>query len=322
MKKLFSVLILCLCLTACAKEPGNMTDGTGSEKTLKVGIVQFTQHEALDAATEGFLETLESEFGNQIEVLVKNASGDYATCSAIVNGFITDGVDLIMANATPAVKAAAAATDSIPILGTSVTDYGAALEIDDFNGVTGMNVSGTSDLAPLDVQAQMILDLFPETETVGIIFCSNEANSRYQVKVVEEYLKGQGITVETASFTDSNDVAPITEDLCSRIDVLYIPTDNKAAECADTIGNIVLEKKIPVISGEEGVCRRCGVATLTISYRKLGNETGKMAISVLKEGTDVAALPIRYYPEPVKKFNPEICELLNVDIPEGFEPVE
>ncbi|MBQ6559350.1 MAG: ABC transporter substrate-binding protein [Erysipelotrichaceae bacterium] len=319
MKKRLLVLLsmlLVLCMAGCqgSTDPGN----TEENDVYRIGIIQFAPHSALDAATQGFTDVVLAEFPDAV-IDLQNAAGEIATCAPIVNGFVNDGVDLIMANATPAVQAAANATGDIPILGTSVTDYGAGLEIANFNGVTGMNVSGTSDLAPLDQQAQMILDLFPETKTVGILFCSNEANSKYQVQVVKETLEAKGITVIEGAFTDSNDIAMVVENLCDQCDALYIPTDNTAATCSETIANVVLDRKVPVIAGEEGICKLCGVATLTIDYYKLGRVTGEMAIKVLKGEADVATMPIEYFPDPVKKFNPSVCELFDLTVPEDFE---
>ena len=318
MKKLLLVLLslfVVLCLGACQGSPE--PDAPETNDAVHIGIIQFAPHAALDAATQGFTDVVSAAFPDAI-IDLKNAAGEIATCAPIVNGFINDGVDLIMANATPAVQAAANATGDIPILGTSVTDYGAGLEIADFKGITGMNVSGTSDLAPLDQQAQMILDLFPETKTVGIVFCSNEANSKYQVQVVKETLEAKGVAVIEGAFTDSNDIAMVVESLCDQCDALYIPTDNTAATCAETIANVVLEKKVPVIAGEEGICSLCGVATLTIDYYELGKVTGEMAVKVLKDGADVSTMPIEYFPDPVKKFNPEVCALFDLTVPEDF----
>ena len=168
----------------------------------------------------------------------------------------------------------------------------------------------------------MILDLFPETKTVGIIFCSNEANSKYQVEVVSDELTQKGIEVKTASFTDSNDISMVCEDLCSQVDLIYIPTDNQAASCAETIANVVLEKKIPVIAGEEGICSLCGIATLTINYYDLGVTTGQMAVKILNGESRIEEMPIQYFENPVRKFNPEVCDLLGVSVPEDFEPIE
>ncbi|MBR6232961.1 MAG: ABC transporter substrate-binding protein [Erysipelotrichaceae bacterium] len=327
MKKLLVMLLsvlMVLTLAGCSSNGGSSEQPEGNSeetKTLKIGVVQLVQHAALDAATQGFVDEVKKAFPDA-DINVQNAAGDSATCSTIVQGFVNDGVDLIMANATPALQAAVSATEDIPILGTSVTEYGVALGIDGFNGLIGSNVSGTSDLAPLDQQAQMILDLFPETKTVGIIFCSNEANSKYQVEVVSDELTKKGIEVKTASFTDSNDISMVCEDLCSQVDLIYIPTDNQAASCAETIANVVLEKKIPVIAGEEGICSLCGIATLTINYYDLGVTTGQMAVKILNGESKIEEMPIQYFENPVRKFNPEVCDLFGVSVPEDFEPIE
>ncbi len=327
MKKLLVMLLSVLMVLALAgcSSGGSSEEGSAEpaeeSKTIKIGVVQLVQHAALDAATQGFVDEVKKAFPDA-DIDVQNASGDSATCSTIVQGFVNDGVDMIMANATPALQAAVSATGDIPILGTSVTEYGVALGIDGFNGLVGSNVSGTSDLAPLDQQAQMIVDLFPETKTVGIIFCSNEANSKYQVEVVSNELSAKGIEVKTASFTDSNDISMVCEDLCSQVDLIYIPTDNQAASCAETIANVVLEKKVPVIAGEEGICSLCGIATLTINYYDLGVTTGQMAVRILNGESKIEEMPIQYFENPVKKFNPEICDLFGVSVPEDFEPIE
>ena len=327
MKKLLIVLLsvlMMMSLAGCGKEqPADGGEESSEEeaKVFHIGVVQLVQHAALDAATQGFVDEVTSEFPDA-DIVVLNASGDSANCSTISQGFVNDGVDLIMANATPALQAAVSATADIPILGTSVTEYGVALGIDNFNGLPGNNVSGTSDLAPLDQQAQMIMDLFPDTKTVGIIYCSNEANSKYQVEVVTKCLSDMGIEVKAASFTDSNDIAMVCEDLCSQIDVLYIPTDNQAASCGETIANVVLAKKIPTITGEEGTCKLCGIATLTIDYYDLGVTTGKMAVKLLKGEAKIEEMPIEYFANPVKKFNPEICDEFGISVPEDFEPIE
>ena len=327
MKKLLVLLmsVMVIFTLAGCSGGGSSSETTPAQddetKAVTIGVVQLVQHEALDAATNGFIEEVKKEFPDA-DIIVQNAAGDSATCSTIVQGFVNDGVDLIMANATPALQAAVSATGDIPILGTSVTEYGVALGIDNFNGLPGSNVSGTSDLAPLDQQAQMVKDLFPEAKTAGIIYCSNEANSKYQVEVVSKSLEALGLEVKTASFTDSNDISMVCEDLCDQIDVLYIPTDNQAASCAETIANVVLAKKVPVIAGEEGICRLCGVATLTINYYDLGVTTGAMANKILKGEAKIEEMPIQYFENPVKKYNPEIAEIFGVTIPEGFEALD
>ena len=290
--------------------------------SYNVGVCQLVQHEALDAATQGFQDAITEQLGDSVTFDVQNASGDSANCSTIVNGFLSSGVDLILANATAPLQAAAAATSEVPILGTSVTDYATALEIDNWNGTVGTNVSGTSDLAPLDQQAAMIQELFPDAGKVGLLYCSAEPNSVYQCDVMEGYLTDMGFTVERFSFTDTNDVTSVTQSACDSVSVIYIPTDNTAASNTEAIANVVIPAGIPVVAGEEGICRGCGVATLSISYYDLGYATGKMAVQILKGEADVSTMPVSYAENVTKKFNQANCEALGITIPEGYEAIE
>ena len=251
-----------------------------------------------------------------------NASNDIPTCATIVNGFVSSEVDLIMANATPALQAAVAATNTIPILGTSVTEYGVALSISDFSGTVGGNVSGTSDLAPLDQQAAMVKELFPDAKTVGILYCSGEANSVYQANVVKECLEADGLTVNIFTFADSNDVSTVTTSAVAESDVLYIPTDNTAASCTEAIAAVTVPAGVPVIAGEEGICKGCGLATLSINYYDLGRTTGEMAVKILKGEADISEMPVEYFQGPVKKFNKDMAEKLNVTIPDEYVAIE
>ena len=328
MKKLLSLLLalslvvaLCACGGAKKEEPApapteapveeaapaeEATPAEAEAKTWTVGICQLVQPEALDAATKGFRDAIVEALGEDAVVFdEQNASGDIPTCATICNGFAAANVDLIMANATPALQAAVAATETIPVLGTSVTEYGVALGIENFDGVPGGNVSGTSDLAPLVQQAEMILELFPEAKTVGILYCSAEANSVYQVKVVTDALEAKGITVNAYSFADSNDVAAVTQ-----------------SACAEAIGNVVEPANVPVIAGEEGICRGCGVATLTINYYDLGRTTGEMAVKILTGEADISTMPIEYFPNPVKKYNPAMAEHFGLTMPEDYEALQ
>ena len=288
---------------------------------VEVGICQLVQHPALDAATQGFKDALSAKMPD-VTFDEQNASGDAVNCATIINTFVSNNVDLILANATPALQAAVAATADIPILGTSITEYGVALGIDDFNGVTCINVSGTSDLAPLSEQAAMVKELFPEAKKVGLVYCSAEANSIYQVKVVGEELVKLGYETEEYAFTDSNDVASVTQSAADSCDVIYIPTDNTAAAYTETIANVVIPANIPVIAGEEGICAGCGVATLTISYYDIGYKTGEMAYEILANGADVSAMPIEYAPQFTKKYNAENVDALGIEIPEGYVAIE
>ena len=292
---------------------------TPAAETYKIGICQLAPHPALDAATQGFIDALNEALPGQVEFDNQNAAGESATCATIVNGFVSADVDLIMANATPALQAAVAATSDIPVLGTSVTEYGVALGIKDFNGTVGTNVSGTSDLAPLDQQAAMVTEWFPEAKTVGLLYCSAEANSQYQVDEMTKYLTDMGLTATPFAFTDTNDVASVAQAACDASDVIYIPTDNTAASNTEAIANVVLPAKVPVVAGEEGICAGCGAATLSISYYDIGYATGKMAARILTGEADVSTMPIEYAPQVTKKYNAANCEALGITIPEGYE---
>ena len=312
MKKVLT-LVLALALTL-----GCALGASAEEETYTIGICQLVQHDALDAATQGFMDAVTEAMGDRVTFDVQNASGDSNTCATIVNSFVSQGVDLIMANATAAVQAAATATYDIPILGTSVTEYGVALDIPDFDGVTGYNVSGTSDLAPLDEQAAMLMELFPNAQTVGMLYCSAEPNSVYQVQVVTETLEAAGIECEDFAFSDSNVLAAVASAACEYSDVIYVPTDNTAASSTGIIDGVCRPAGVPVIAGEEGICSGCGVATLSISYYDLGVATGEMAVRILDGGEDITTMPIEYAPTFTKKYNPEICEELGVEIPDDY----
>ena len=327
-KKLFACLLsaaMVLSLAACGgttETETTDTEGSDSEgQTYTIGVIQQMQHEALDAATQGFQDAVAELFGDQASVEVQNASGEAANCSSIVGSFVSSGVDLIMANGTTALQSAAAATTTIPILGTSITEYGVALGIDGFTGTTGMNVSGTSDLAPLDQQAAMLQEWFPDAKNVGLLYCSAEPNSLYQVETVQGYLEEMGYTCTPYSFSDSNDLSAVATNACAQSDVLYIPTDNTAATNAELIGNIAQSSATPIIAGEEGICSGCGVATLTISYYDIGYATGKMAYEILVNGADPAEMEIEYAPQFTKKYNPDMCDALGLTAPEGYEAI-
>lgn len=316
MKK--KVLSAALAITAAGSIAGL---NVCAEETYQIGICQLVQHDALDAATQGFKDALTDAFGDAVTFDEQNAQGDSNTCSTIINSFVSNDVDLILANATPALQAAAAGTNEIPILGTSVTEYGVALEIDDFDGTVGGNISGTSDLAPLEDQAAMLQELFPDAKQVGLLYCSAEANSQYQVDTVKAALEELGYTCELYSFSDSNDLAAVTTGLISECDVLYVPTDNTVASNTEIINNICLPAGVPVIAGEEGECKGCGVATLSISYYDLGVATGEMAVKIL-EGADISEMPVEYAPNFTKKYNAELCEKLGITVPEDYVAIE
>ena len=301
---------------------GTLKEAKAEGQSFKIGICQLVSHEALDAATKGFMDKVKEELGSSVTFDLQNAAGDSGTCATIANSFVSQNVDLIMANATPALQAAANSTTTIPILGTSITEYGVALGIDNFSGVTGMNVSGTSDLAPLEEQAQMLIDVFPEAKKVGLLYCAAEANSLYQVNVVKASLEAKGLTTKTLSFSDSNDISSVLTAGIRDIDALYIPTDNTCASSAGIIDSICSQKKLPVVAGEENLCKECGAITLSISYYNIGLKTGEMAVSILRDKADIKSMPIAYDANPVKKYNPVIMERIGVKAPAGYVAIE
>jgi len=327
-KKLIAMLLsaaMCLSLAACGQKADtpdttDPAEPSGDAVTYTVGICQLVQHEALDAATQGFIDALNEALPGQVKFEEKNASGDSNSCATIVNGFVSEGVDLIMANATAALQAAASATSDIPVLGTSITAYGVALDIDNFSGTVGGNVSGTSDLADLSKQADMITEWFPETQKVGLLFCSAEPNSRYQIEEVAKNLSAKGIETKEFAFTDTNDVSSVTQAACDWADVIYVPTDNTAASNTEAIANVTVPAKTPVIAGEEGICKGCGVATLSISYYDLGVTTGKMAAKILTGEADISTMPIEFT-TATPKYNAAMCETLGITPLEGYTAI-
>lgn len=288
------------------------------QEVYNVGICQLVEHVALDAATQGFKDALTEKLGDSVVFDEQNAQGDSATCATIINSFVSANKNLIMANATPPLQAAAAGTVDIPILGTSVTDYATALDIADWNGSTGRNISGTSDLAPLSEQAAMLNELFPDAANVGILYCSAEANSQYQADVMKEELEKLGKSVAFYTFVDTNDVATVTQNAADSSDVIYVPTDNTAASNTEIIDSICQPAGVPIVAGEEGICSGCGVATLSISYYDLGYATGKMAAEILANGADVTKMEVQYAPNVTKEYDADRCAALGITVPDGY----
>ena len=317
MKKILALVLATLMLLSLAACSGAKDDGK-----YFIGICQLVEHEALGAATKGFQDAVIEALGEEnVTFDVQIAAGDSTICSNIILDFVSSKADLILANATPALQAAVAATEDIPILGTSITEYGVALGISDFSGVVGGNVSGTSDLAPLDQQAAMVKEWFPDAKTVGLLYCSAEANSKYQVDTVQKFLEDLGYTCTQYAFSSSSDMDAVTRKAAEASDVIYVPTDNTVAESTGIIDGICRPLAIPVIAGEQGICSGCGVATLSIDYYDLGYATGKMAVKILKGEAKISEMPIEYAPKFSPLYNPEICAELNITVPEGYAPI-
>ena len=333
LRKIMAVLMAASVAASLAGCGGSSSSGSSdsssdsassdSGKVYKIGICQQLEHEALDQATQGFEDACEEKFGkDNVTFDLQNGQGEQANCATITNSFVADNVDLILANATTALQCAAAATDSIPILGTSITDYATALDISDWNGSTGMNISGTSDLAPIDQQEDMLVELVSDVKTVGILYCSAEPNSAYQAKLFEDALKEDGIEYKEYTAADSNEIQSVTTSAISECDALYIPTDNTMASNTEIINNICLPAKIPVIAGEQGICAGCGIATLSISYYDIGYKAGEMAYDILENGKDISTMEIETAPNVTKMYNPTICEELGIEVPDEYEAIE
>jgi len=316
MKKVISIILaLVLCVTALAACSNSGIIVNPNKKEYVVGICQLVTHESLDQATQGFKDALTEALAAEGRTVVfkeQNGQGEPNTCVTIVNSFVSDKVDLIMGNATNALQAAYNATENIPILGTSITEYGVALDIENFSGTVGNNVSGTSDLAPLEDQAQMMIDVLGlgSDSVVGILYCSAEPNSKYQYDVVSAYLADKGITVNEYKFSESNELQAVLTKASSDCEAIYVPTDNTVASNDEMVRNICGGAKVPVFTGyESDVC----FATLAISYYNIGAETGKMAAQVLLGKEDITKMAIRYDASPVKKYNKDICDELGIN---------
>ncbi len=315
------VLAIAMTLALCVGLAGCGEEATNNETVYNVGILQLVQHDALDAATKGFRDALTEKLGDNVKFDEQNAANDSATCATIAGQFVAADVDLIMANATPALQAAVAATDTIPIVATSITDYGTALEIADWTGTTGMNVTGTADLAPLDEQAAMIKELVPDVKTVGILYASSEPNSKYQADVVTGYLEEMGIEVKEYTCSDSNDLALVATSACEEVDVIYVPTDNTMASNAEIVDNIALDAGVPVVAGEAGICKGCGIATLSIDYYSIGYAAGEQAYEILVNGADPATMEIGFATDLTKQYIASRCQALQIEVPTDYEEI-
>ncbi len=315
------VVMGAFCLTSCGDSKSDNSASKESNKTYKIGICQLVQHEALDAATKGFKDALTKKLGDKVTFDEQNASGETTNCTTICSKFVSDNDDLIMANATPALTAASQATENIPIIATSITDYATALDIKDWKGTTGFNVTGTSDLPPLDKQADMVKEIFPNAKTVGILYCSSEANSKYQADTITPSLEKLGFTVKNYTFVDTKDVTDVATQAAKDCDVIYAPTDNTVASNGEAINNVLEPAKVPLIAGEEGICKSCGVATLSISYYDIGYKAGEMAYDILANGKNAGTMKVQYAKDLTKKYFADRAKKLGLTIPSDYEAI-
>lgn len=291
------------------------------DKVYHIGIIQLVEHQALDAATEGFQKALKEKLGDKVEFDVQNAQGEETNCATIATKFVNSNVDLIMANATQAVISSATATSDIPIVGTSVTDYVTTGTVKS-NDAPGGNVTGTSDLAPIDQQVELLQKLVPDAKNVGILYCSAEANSVYQAEQAQKYLEKAGITAKTYTAADSNDIQQVVTKAADENDAIYIPTDNTIASNMEIVKNVTVPAKVPVIAGEENMCSVGGLATLSISYESIGYNAGLMAYDILVNGKNPADMPIQYADDVTLKYNADIASELGIEIPDDMVAIE
>ena len=289
---------------------GEAADGT----TYRIGLLQYVQHDALDKCRDGFIAALEDS-GISYELDDQNAAGDTPTCTTIAQKFVNDGDDLIFAIATPAAQACAAETEDIPIVLTAVTDP-AASGLVETNEQPGGNVTGSSDLTPVADQIGLLKQIFPDAQTVGILYCSAESNSEIQAQMAREACEAAGMTAVDYTVATSNDIQTVVESMVGNVDVIYTPTDNVIAAGMPTVAMIANANGLPTIVGEEGMCTAGGLATYTIDYEELGRIAGEMAVEILTEGASPADMPIEYYPSDKLRLvvNEDTAAELGVDV--------
>ncbi|MBR3150289.1 MAG: ABC transporter substrate-binding protein [Eubacterium sp.] len=306
-------------LAGCSAGSNEKAASKGDGKTYNIGLCQLVQHDALDKAAQGFqdaLKELGDEKGITFNIDVQNASGEAVNCTTIANQFVSNNVDLVAAVATPALQACATATKSsnIPVVATAITNFGTALDINmGPTDATGINVTGTHDLAPLEKQAEQVTTLFPDAKKVGILYCSAEANSKFQSDGMEKLLKEAGLEVTVFTFADSNDIQAVAKKAAEASDVLYIPTDNTVASNGSIVDNACQDANTPIISGETSACLAYnGVATYSIDFYEIGKEAGKMAYEILVEGADVSTMNIREPQTLTAEYIPAMAEKYGV----------
>ncbi len=292
-------------LAACGNSgSGNSGSGEGSGDGYKIGVIQLVEHPALDASNKGFVAALD-EAGISYTIDQQNAQGDQSACQTIASKLVNDKDDLILAIATPAAEAIAGATTEIPIVGTAITDF-AESGLVASNDAPGGNITGTSDLTPVEAQIELLQKLLPDAKTVGVLFCSAESNSEIQVQMAEEACAAAGITAERYSVSSSNEIQQVVESMIGKVDAIYCPTDNTIAAGMATVAMVANENGLPTICGESGMVESGGLVTYGIDYYELGYRAGKMAVRILVDGEDPASMPIEHLAT-------EECELAKND---------
>lgn len=329
MKKLLAILlavILCVVMAGCAKQPAaEPTQAPTAEPAPadlpKVGVIQLVTHVALDAARDGFVQALKDNGyvdGETVVLDLQNGQADSSNLATIADQFVANDMDLVLAIGTGAAQTMAGKTESIPILGTAITDYEVAKLVKS-NEEPGYNVSGTSDMNPVSDQIALALEIVPTAEVVGVIYTSSEDNSILQAQMAKEAIEAAGKTYVEVTVTNSNDVQQGMQELCGKCDVIYIPTDNVLASSMPIVYGVAVDAGKVIVPGESGMCMAGGTCTLGIDYYKLGYQTGVMAVEVLKNGADVSTMPIEMATGFDYCFNATMCKELGIEIPEAYQ---
>lgn len=314
-----SALSLVACGNNAASTSANTSTATSAATsaaaggTFKIGVLQLVEHEALDASNRGFVDALD-EAGISYTIDQQNAQGDQSSCQTIAAKLVGDQDDLILAIATPAAQAVAGATTEIPIVATAITDFADSGLVAD-NKAPGNNVTGSSDLTPVEAQIKMLHTVLPEAKTVGVLYCTAEANSELQAAMAKEACESLGLTAQNYTASSSNEIQSVVESMVGKVDAIYVPTDNTMAASAALICSIAKENVIPVVAGESGIFNAGALCTYTIDYYELGKLAGQMAVRILTEGANPATMPIEYYPEDKLEllYNPELAARYGID---------
>ena len=305
---------LALVLGACGAQPASAPEAEANSGSYKIGVIQLTEHPALDAANEGFIAALDDS-GIDYTVDQQNAQGDQSACQTIASKLVNDDDDLILAIATPAAQAVAGSTTEIPIVGTAVTDFAEAGLVES-NDAPGGNVTGTSDLNPVSDQIALLQRLVPQAKTVGILYCSAEDNSGIQAELAEEACKNAGLATQRFTVSSSNELQQVVESMAGKVDAVYAPTDNVIAAGIATVSMVANENGLPVICGEENMVNGGGLATYSLNSRDLGYRAGEMAVKILKGEAKPADMPIEYLSGDDLKLvvNEDTAKTLGIDV--------
>ncbi|WP_251157746.1 ABC transporter substrate-binding protein [Caniella muris] len=305
---------LALVLGACGAQPASAPEAEAASGSYRIGVIQLTEHAALDAANEGFIAALDDS-GIDYTVDQQNAQGDQSACQTIASKLVNDGDDLILAIGTPAAQAVAGSTTEIPVVGTAVTDFAVAGLVES-NDAPGGNVTGTSDLNPVSDQIALLRRLVPDAKTVGILYCSAEDNSGIQADLAEEACKNAGLATQRFTVSSSNEIQQVVESMAGKVDAVYAPTDNVIAAGIATVSMVANENGLPVICGEENMVNGGGLATYSLNYYDLGYRAGEMAVKILKGEAKPADMPIEYLSGDDLKLvvNEETAKALGIDV--------